>query len=305
MYRIRFHGRGGEGIKTSSRILGNSFFRQGYEVQDAPRYGAERRGAPVFAYVRADRFQINERGPIHYPDLAVIADDTLLTVTPETVLEGVSSNSVLLIISGLDDEYLPGLIQKVKKIIAINPGVKSYCQREYLSTVCASLAAGLTGVITFDNLKQGVAEELESLDKELVIKNINAAEKAFADTEEYRGIVSGASGSSMIDEKDPGLIVLPFHSPSISTPAVKVRFTSIKSPTGSWRKFRPLVDKEKCSRCMLCNVYCPDGVISTGEDGYPLIDYEHCKGCLICSEICPVSAIERIPEATFRRGKIS
>ncbi|MEN8711676.1 MAG: 2-oxoacid:acceptor oxidoreductase family protein, partial [Arenicellales bacterium] len=45
MYRIRFHGRGGQGMKTASRILGTAFFLAGYEVQDAPRYGAERRGA--------------------------------------------------------------------------------------------------------------------------------------------------------------------------------------------------------------------------------------------------------------------
>jgi pyruvate ferredoxin oxidoreductase gamma subunit len=42
-------------MKAASRILGNAFFLEGYEVQDAPRYGAERRGAPIFAYVRADR----------------------------------------------------------------------------------------------------------------------------------------------------------------------------------------------------------------------------------------------------------
>ena len=32
-------------MKTASRILGTAFFRASYEVQDAPRYGAERRGA--------------------------------------------------------------------------------------------------------------------------------------------------------------------------------------------------------------------------------------------------------------------
>ncbi|MGA7278297.1 MAG: 2-oxoacid:acceptor oxidoreductase family protein, partial [Desulfocapsaceae bacterium] len=68
MYRIRFHGRGGQGMKTASRILGRAFFLAGYEVQDAPRYGAERRGAPIFAYVRAARSPINERGIIQQPD---------------------------------------------------------------------------------------------------------------------------------------------------------------------------------------------------------------------------------------------
>ena len=67
MYRIRFHGRGGQGMKTASRILGSAFFQEGYEVQDAPRYGAERRGAPIFAYVRAARTRINVNIPTFTP----------------------------------------------------------------------------------------------------------------------------------------------------------------------------------------------------------------------------------------------
>ena len=76
MYRIRFHGRGGQGMKTASRLLGAAFFREGYEVQDAPRYGAERRGAPIFAYVRASKAPINERGIILHPDLVIVAART-------------------------------------------------------------------------------------------------------------------------------------------------------------------------------------------------------------------------------------
>jgi pyruvate/2-oxoacid:ferredoxin oxidoreductase beta subunit len=33
MFRIRFHGRGGQGMKTASRILGTAFFKAGYQVQ--------------------------------------------------------------------------------------------------------------------------------------------------------------------------------------------------------------------------------------------------------------------------------
>jgi pyruvate ferredoxin oxidoreductase gamma subunit len=53
VYRIRIHGRGGQGIKMASRVLGTALFRSGFVVQDAPKYGAERRGAPIFSYVRA------------------------------------------------------------------------------------------------------------------------------------------------------------------------------------------------------------------------------------------------------------
>ena len=97
MFRIRFHGRGGQGMKTASRILGTAFFLAGYEVQDAPRYGAEGRGAPIFAYVRADRSPVNERGIISHPDLVVVSDDTLVGMPAAGVLQGVDEHSVLLI----------------------------------------------------------------------------------------------------------------------------------------------------------------------------------------------------------------
>jgi len=37
MHRIRFHGRGGQGIRTAAQVLDTAFFRDGFEVQDAPR----------------------------------------------------------------------------------------------------------------------------------------------------------------------------------------------------------------------------------------------------------------------------
>ena len=50
MFRIRFHGRGGQGIRQRAGYW-STLFSWRVRVQDAPRYGAERRGAPIFAYV--------------------------------------------------------------------------------------------------------------------------------------------------------------------------------------------------------------------------------------------------------------
>lgn len=86
MYRIRFHDRGGQGIKTASRILGNAFFSEGYEVQDAPVYATERRGAPI-----------QERGAITHPDQVVVADESLVPVPVANVLQSVTPHTVLLI----------------------------------------------------------------------------------------------------------------------------------------------------------------------------------------------------------------
>jgi pyruvate ferredoxin oxidoreductase gamma subunit len=77
MLRIRFHGRGGQGMKTASRIVGTAAFLQGYYAQDSPVYGAERRGAPMIAFTRFDSAPVHERGMVSFPDLVVTANFSL------------------------------------------------------------------------------------------------------------------------------------------------------------------------------------------------------------------------------------
>ncbi|MFZ0004993.1 MAG: 4Fe-4S binding protein [Methanoregula sp.] len=62
--------------------------------------------------------------------------------------------------------------------------------------------------------------------------------------------------------------------------------------TGSWRVFRPVVDKEKCNACGFCSMYCPDCAI----DEELLVDLRFCKGCGICANECPKKAITMVRE---------
>lgn len=64
--------------------------------------------------------------------------------------------------------------------------------------------------------------------------------------------------------------------------------------TGSWRIFRPVIDREKCNQCGLCQMYCPEGAI----DQDLTIDYNFCKGCGICANECPKRAIEMLRDDT-------
>ncbi len=75
---------------------------------------------------------------------------------------------------------------------------------------------------------------------------------------------------------------------------------TIKVKTAGWRTFRPVIDHEKCRKCLLCWIYCPEGVIKIVEKDGKIerleIDYDHCKGCGICAEECPVKAIKMVEE---------
>ena len=66
--------------------------------------------------------------------------------------------------------------------------------------------------------------------------------------------------------------------------------SALKYKTGDWKSFRPLIDEEKCTNCLLCWIYCPDGAIVRKENRVA-VDYEYCKGCGICANECPVKAI--------------
>ena len=72
---------------------------------------------------------------------------------------------------------------------------------------------------------------------------------------------------------------------------------SEKYKTGSWRSQRPVRDKQKCTHCLICWVYCPDSSIIIEDGKVKDIDYDHCKGCGICAVECPVKAIEMRDES--------
>jgi pyruvate ferredoxin oxidoreductase gamma subunit len=298
MYRIRFHGRGGQGMKTASRILGTAFFLEGYEVQDAPRYGAERRGAPIFAYVRADRVPINERGIIRHPDLVVVADESLVPVPAAGVLAGITAQTLLLINSSEAAELWQQRLNLAGSILIL-PVTTEVTQRAdlpYIGATCAGAAARLAGVITEQALEQAIREELSHLGAAVIEKNLHNALAAYQAMAEYQGRVKEGDVVSAKEYTKPDWLELPFEDARISAPTIHAAATSVEVKTGLWRTQRPVIDYEHCNHCWwICSSYCPDGAINV-EESTPVIDYDHCKGCLICVAQCPPHAIEAIPE---------
>ncbi len=306
MYRIRLHGRGGQGMKTASRILGTALFAEGFEVQDAPRYGAERRGAPIFAYVRADKRPIHERGIIRRPDLVVVADDSLLAVPAAGVLTGLDDHAVLLLSTATDPEDWSHRLnfQGVLLTMPLTRPGGDVLQMRFVAAACAGAAARLVGVIARQSLRKAVETEIAPLGAEAVRQNMDAALSAYEAMADHESSVTPGAEASAQDYEPPDWTVLPFEDAQIAAPAIHAAATSVEVRTGLWRTMRPVIAYDRCKRCWwVCSSLCPDSAITLSENGYPKIDYEHCKGCMICVAQCPPHAIEAIAEVDAQRAE--
>lgn len=61
--------------------------------------------------------------------------------------------------------------------------------------------------------------------------------------------------------------------------------------TGDWRVFSPVLQKERCIKCGMCWIFCPDMAYRKDEKGYYIANLNYCKGCGICAAECPAGAI--------------
>jgi pyruvate ferredoxin oxidoreductase gamma subunit len=290
MIKVRFHGRGGQGMKTSSRILGTAAFLSGLYAQDFPIYGAERRGAPVVAFTVISEEPILERGYIFDPDILLISDETLLLDKQTDPTKGVSKESIVFINSSKNREYFEERIGKKVIVEDLTQIALETLGRPILSTLIAGVATKLVG-IKQKYLEEAVKEELEQIgiSEEIIRKNVLAATVGYNKVQEVK--------IEKIRSLEPEVKVveIEYDNPEISTPVISFVANSYLKKTGTWRVFKPVINYQKCKSCRLCYVYCPESTIKW-ENNFPVVDYENCKGCLICAQECPLKAIETTRE---------
>jgi 2-oxoacid:acceptor oxidoreductase gamma subunit (pyruvate/2-ketoisovalerate family) len=81
MKEIKILGRGGQGAVTAAQVLATAAFLEGRWAQTFPQFGAERRGAPVTAYVRWDSQPIATRNKVYAPDVVMVMDFNLFRMS--------------------------------------------------------------------------------------------------------------------------------------------------------------------------------------------------------------------------------
>jgi len=284
--RIRFHGRGGHGVKTAGRILGTAAFLDRWQAQDSPLYGAERRGAAVASYARIDRGPIRERGPITDPDLIVVADETLLNDPGAGIRVGCRHSCVVFLNS--DHRHDPKTFPCPVVTRDLNAlALEMLGKRSALSAPLGAVACALVG-LPHEHTLEAVRRELGELGLAATVidRNVKLAERV---CELLRPLPFAEQAP---EPQIAALLHRATHMPApLGIPIILASGNSPERHTGSWRLFRPVVDRNACTRCGVCFACCPDSAIALDAADYPVIDTENCKGCLICLEQCPLKAI--------------
>ena len=66
--------------------------------------------------------------------------------------------------------------------------------------------------------------------------------------------------------------------------------------TGTWRSQRPSYEFNRCIKCGICYIFCPEGCIGQNAEGHFETNLYYCKGCGICARECPTRVITMVEE---------
>ena len=177
MIEIRFHGRGGQGTVVASKILADALAKEGNYVQAYPEFGVERRGAPVFAFIRIDDKPIYDKSRIYNPDHVVVVDPTLVEAIDVT--DGLKDGGWIIINS--DKE--PGHFQLPAKFRVATVNATEIAVKNKLGTLAAPIVntAIVGAVIKILNLTR-LESLLQAIQDAIALKpkdNKKAAEEAY------------------------------------------------------------------------------------------------------------------------------
>ncbi len=178
---IVWHGRGGQGAVTASRLQAAASLREGKNIQAFPEFGAERTGAPVRSFTRISTSPITIHCAITVPDCVVVLDPTLLDTVD--ISEGLKPDSVVVI----NTSHSP---KELRDKIGLNGGVVFTVDATTISVeklgrnipnmpmVAAMIKA--TGIIKLENLIETFKENFaRKLTPEIIKGNIEAIEQAY------------------------------------------------------------------------------------------------------------------------------
>lgn len=171
MKEIRLHGRGGQGVVKASQIIVKAAVAGGTKGQFIPFFGVERKGSPVFGYLRLSDTEIRRKMQIYEPDMLVIMDDSLVALP--TTYDGLKEGGMIIINSVKDpaDLAIPPQAGDLAIIDATDISER-LLGRNIPNTAMLGAFAKATGLVDTDLL-------VEAIDESFGGKNVDAAKEAY------------------------------------------------------------------------------------------------------------------------------
>ncbi len=187
-FKIRIHGRGGQGAVTAAEMLSVAAFGEGWHAQAFPTFGSERTGAPVVSFCRLDDRPIRIHEPIAEPDAVLIQDPTLLHQVK--VFEGIRPDTYVLVNTGRSftdlgmQDLVAGLDPARVMTVPATAIAREHVGRPMPNTALLGGFAALTGKVTIDGVAEAIRQRFAGPVGEA---NVAAARAAFAHVAEARG----------------------------------------------------------------------------------------------------------------------
>jgi len=185
---IRWHGRGGQGLVTGAKLLGETALGTGQYFQAFPDYGPERMGAPIRSYTRLSATPIRIHSRVETPDVVLLLDPTLLGVVDVT--EGLKEGGTVIVNSSEDPGQerkvlgLEGRNVRVFTVDASRIAIDAF-GREITNTPMLGAFARATGLFELGVLTEEVRKSFgKKLRPEIVEANVKAVEEAFDSVKE-------------------------------------------------------------------------------------------------------------------------
>lgn len=286
MKEMLFVGRGGQGVVLASQIMAETFARAGFWAQSFPEFTAERRGAPISAFLRWDETSpIHRRYKVRECDVLVVISQS--PPTPEIVKTVRPGGLIVLNRESRFPHAGPFDIARVPASrIARDHGILSSEDRPMGNVAVLGACVRLLLPDGLGFLEEAVASRMGGAAAEA---NIIGAREGYARCTRQH-VLAGDTPLEPAPDVEPAE---PRRSPAVFAVST---LDSLRNHTGSWSIDRPVLT-EACNDCALCALFCPEGAIAR-VDGSMVIDYLYCKGCGICEVVCPVRNAVAMEEVT-------
>lgn len=173
MKQVRWHGRGGQGGFTVSRLLGIAagIYENKYALA-FPAFGPERRGAPVLSFTKIDDTKIHDRSEVQECDFIVVMDETLIN---EKLLTASTAKTVFVINSKNPEKYTELKNHKVAAIDATSLAL-DVLKRPITNTAMYGALVAVSGLVSLESAVESIKLEMNP---SIAEKNIEIVKQAF------------------------------------------------------------------------------------------------------------------------------